>query len=73
MYLGKGIKDITNEDCERYLDKLLQAPQTYEFFFPAMELFGFPDGYKLGACELHSFDRLSSQAQNRISGISVRA
>jgi hypothetical protein len=67
FYLSKDIKDITDEDLEKYLEKLLGAPESYEFFFPAMELFGFPEGYRLGLCELHSFPQLPPQAQTRIS------
>jgi hypothetical protein len=67
MYLGKDLKDITPEDLKNYLGKLLGAPDMYEFFFPALELFNFPDGYILGSCELHSFTQLPQQIQTQIS------
>jgi len=67
MYLGKDLKGITDEDLEKYVGEWLGPPKTYEFFFPAMELFGFPDGYKLGQCELHSYTQLPEDMQNHIS------
>ena len=67
VYLGKDLKDITAEDLKNYLSKLLGTPDTYEFFFPALELFNFADGYVLGLCELHSFAQLPQQIQTKIS------
>lgn len=67
MYLNKNVSEITDEDLEKYLDKLLKAPTAYDFFFPAMELFNFPDGYNLGLCELHSYNKLPPLAQTHIS------
>ena len=67
MHLGKDLKDTTTEDLRNYLGKLLGTPDTYEFFFPALELFNFPDGYILGLCELHSFTKLPQQIQTQIS------
>jgi hypothetical protein len=67
MHLNKDIIDITDDDLEKYLDKLLREPEKYEFFFPAMELFNYPEGYQVGLCDLHSFEQLPPQAQTRIS------
>jgi hypothetical protein len=67
MYLGKDLKDVTAEDLRSYLGRLLGTPDTHEFFFPALELFNFPDGYVLGLCELHSFPKLPQQVQTQIS------
>jgi len=67
FYLDKDIKDITTEDLEKYLDKLLGTPDAYAFFFAAMELFNFPEGYRLGVCELHSFTHLPQEVQAQIS------
>jgi len=67
LYLNKNVNEITDDDLEKYLDELLKARKNYDFFFPAMELFDFPDGYKLGLCELHSFSKLPPEAQARIS------
>jgi hypothetical protein len=61
------LKDMTEKDMEEYVSELLATPKTYEFFFPAMELFGFPEGYRLGQCELHSYTQLPEEIQKRIS------
>lgn len=64
---GKDVKAITNEDLEAFLDKLLTNPETYEFYFPAIDLFNFPEDYALGVCVLHSFPQLPHDAQKYIS------
>ena len=67
LYTGKHVKDITNEDLESLLDKLLTNPETYHFFFPAIDLFNFPKEYALGVCVLGSFLELPENAQTYIS------
>lgn len=66
-FLHADLKDMTDKDMEEYVNELFGTPKTYEFFFPAMELFGFPEGYRLGQCELHSYTQLPKEIQKRIS------
>jgi hypothetical protein len=57
MITGKAPKDISDADLARFLDRFFRDPETYSFYFPASEL-DFPDEYKVGACDLHSFKQL---------------
>lgn len=63
----KSVKEITHADLESFLDNLLTSPETYQFYFPAIDLFGFPENYAIGVCVLHSYPQLPADAKAYIS------
>jgi len=63
----KKYEELTIEDARAFLDRFYRRPGRYRFFFPARNLWGYPDGYVVGECSLNSLRHLPQDVRHRIS------
>ena len=63
----KKYEQLTIEDVMAFLDRFYKKPGRYRFYFPARSVWGYPDGYVVGECSLHSFGYLPQNVRDKIS------
>jgi hypothetical protein len=63
---GKSLKDINLDDLRKIIEDLLRSKR-FDFYFPQLEAFDFPDGYELGYCALHNFEHLPGEVKTSIT------
>jgi hypothetical protein len=64
---GTKYEGLTIKDVMAFVDRFYKRPGRHRFFFPARNLWGYPDGYVVGECSLHSFGHLPQDVRHKIS------
>ena len=68
FYAQKSLKDLTSEELRDYVKKKLLTSHRCVAVFPLYDLFGFPDGTKIGPCRLLVLASLPARVREALEG-----